>query len=349
MSRPAGKAQTVLGPVEPSELGTTLMHEHLFLDIASHYFVAPEDPVKRRMALAPLGLDNLGWVRGDAMRNLDNLHLDDMEMMAKEARRFRNAGGNTIVDVTTIGLARAPTSLRELSLRTGLNIVAGAGYYISRFHPPEVAGKSVEDIRSDIVRDITVGMDGTQVRAGIIGEIGTTYPWGTNEEKVLRGAARAQLETGAALMVHPGRNPAHPQLILDVLEEEHADMKRVIIAHIERTIGELSQMKAVMDRGATIEFDVFGYFGTLQDLPFPDPNDQMRVHMVKQLVDAGYADRILISQDICEKQSLYCYGGFGYAHILENVVPLMRRRGMTQETIDRILVDNPRRFLTLVR
>lgn len=323
------------------------MHEHLFLDEARTFFEMPAEPSKRAMALAPLGGNNVGWVQFNQLNNRDSLLLDDEEMMVEETLRFKHAGGRTIVDVTTIGLSRDPNALKRLSMRTGLNVVAGAGYYVSVAHPPEVASMSVDDLRRVIVRDVKEGIPGSDVKAGIIGEIGTTWPWGPNEEKVLRAAARAQVETGLTIMVHPGRHPGHPEIILNILEEEHVDMRRTIIAHIERTIGDLDGFRKLMDRGATIEFDLFGQWWYFVDLPFPFPNDSHRVHMIKQLAKDGYADRMLMAHDIDTKIHLYRFGNHGYGHILENVVPYMLRNGIPRETVERILVENPGQLLTI--
>ncbi len=348
MADSKGMVQTVLGNIDPEELGKTLMHEHLLIDEARTFFQLPDEPSKRKLALAPMSVDNIGWVQFNQVSNRDSLLLDDEDMMVEEALRFKHAGGDTIVDVTTVGLSRDPNGLKRISMRTGLNIVSGAGYYVSIAHPPEVASKSVDDIKREITRDVKQGIPSSNVRAGIIGEIGTTWPWGANEEKVLRAAGRAQTETGAPLMVHPGRYPDHPGIILDILEEEHVDMKRTIIAHIERTIGDVAGFKRVMDRGATIEFDLFGQWWYLADLTFPFPNDSHRVHIIKQLVEAGYTDRILMSHDIDTKLHLYRSGNHGYGHILENVVPYMLRNGVSPGTVEQILVENPKRLLTMV-
>lgn len=322
------------------------MHEHLFLNEEKAYFSLPQDPSRRETALEPLGIGNLGWVRFNMANNADNLRLDDEGMMADEATRFKNAGGRTIVDVTTNGLFRDPSALRRLSTQTGLNIVAGAGYYVASSHGPEMDDKTVDDLKDEIVQEIREGMNGTDVKAGIIGEIGTTYPWGRNEQKVLEAAIEAQLETGAALGIHPGRNPRHPGMILDILENRGAELDRTIIYHMDRTVGEYSDFKSVLDRGCCVSFDLFGQSWYQIKLEFPFPSDAMRVFMMKKLIDAGYAKGLLMSQDIDEKFMLYRYGNYGYAHILENVVPFMRGEGISQEVVDQILVRNPLRLLT---
>ena len=223
MSDMTGKASTVLGPIDSGMLGISLTHEHLFIDEVSVYFQLPEQATQRRFARQPVSLETLDWVRFNQYSNEDNLRLDDEDMMTEEALRFKNAGGNTIVDTTSIGLGRDANALKRLSLRTGLNVIAGSGYYVAQSHPVDMHAKDSDVIKNEIVNDIRVGIGNSGVRAGIIGEIGTTLPWGPNEEKVLVGAARAQAETGAPIEVHPGRDARHPNMILDILEKEGAD------------------------------------------------------------------------------------------------------------------------------
>ena len=201
-----GKAWTVLGPIEPSQLGITITHEHLLIDEVPVYFQLPEQATQRMLSRHPVTLDILGWLRFNPDFNEDNLRLDDEDMMAEEIIRFRLAEGRTIVDATSVGLGRDAAGLRRLSLRTGINLITGSGYYVAASHPPDMESKDVDDIQDEIVKDIRLGIQDTGVRAGLIGEIGTTFPWTPNEQKVLRGAARAQLETGAPMEVHPGTN-----------------------------------------------------------------------------------------------------------------------------------------------
>jgi phosphotriesterase-related protein len=342
-----GKAWSVRGPIDPSELGFTLTHEHFLCD-ATTYFELPEQTSERTLALSPVTLENLAWVRFHPYLNKDNLRLDDENMMVEEATRFKDAGGRTIVDATSNGIGRNPEALKRISMRTGLNIIAGSGYYVSSTHPRDMESKTVNDIKNEIVRDIQVGIENTGIRAGLIGEIGTTFPWGTNEEKSLQAAGRAQVETGAPIEVHPGRNPKHPGMILDVLEKEGADLSHAAICHIERTLGDLNQFKSVLDRSVYVEFDNFGqswFAFPGHKLEWPFPSDSGRVFRIRELIETGYADQILVSMDIDSKILLYRYGGQGFDHILVNVLPLMQSL-IGSENVQKILVNNPRRFLT---
>src|SRR2546425_7000953 len=188
MPRPrSGQVQTVLGAIAAEDIGVTLPHEHLLIDFTV-MFAEPTAASDRGRAWSPLSLDNLGWVRQHFNANLDNLRLTDEQVARDEILLFKNAGGRTVVDPTPRSLARDPLALARLARATGLNIVMGAGYYVAAAHPPDMGARTEDAIAREIVADLTVGVDGTGVCAGFIGEIGTTWPWTESEKKVVRAA-----------------------------------------------------------------------------------------------------------------------------------------------------------------
>lgn len=172
----SGKVQTVLGLLAPDAMGITLPHEHLLIDI-SGIFTEPGAASDKGLAYQPVSLENLGWVRYHWTSNLDNLKLLDEPTAREEAWRYRWAGGQTLVDPTNIGLSRDPAGLARIARATGLNIVMGAGYYVGVTHPPDMGVKRDEEIAREIIRDVTVGVGDTGIRAGLIGEIGCSWPW----------------------------------------------------------------------------------------------------------------------------------------------------------------------------
>ena len=208
-SQLSGKVQTVLGTVDPSTLGMTSTHEHVFIDFVCMYAPTSEAGSKHR-GEEKVALDNLGWVRYDPFRNFDNLRLLDEKMAIYEIGLFKAAGGGTIVDATTIGIGRDPVALVNVAKATGVNIVMGAGYYVDVVHPSDMDARSEEQLASQIIDELTVGVGTTGVRAGIIGELGCSWPLTRNEQKVLRAGAWAQRETGAAILIHPGRSQRAP-------------------------------------------------------------------------------------------------------------------------------------------
>jgi phosphotriesterase-related protein len=347
MPRPSpGQIQTVLGPIAPEAAGITLPHEHLLIDFTV-MFAEPAAASDKGRAREPVSLENLGWVRQNFNANLDNLRLLDERVARDEILLFKHAGGQTVVDPTNRSLGRDPLALARIARSTGLNIVMGAGYYVAAAHPPDMGGRSVDDLAREMVADVTVGVGVSGVRAGLIGEIGCSWPWTTNEQKVVRAAVAAQRATGAPLMIHPGRNPGAPMEIAKFVEKEGGDLRRTIMCHIDRTIADV---RAVLDLAATglwLEYDLFGVETSYYPYhpAFDMPNDGGRMAHVLALMEAGHTDQILLSHDIAYKHSLLKYGGYGYCHLLVNVVPRLRAKGVDDAGLRRLLVENPARAM----
>lgn len=345
MSGLEGLVQTVLGPVSPDTLGRTMMHEHLVLDGRARA-TPPPSRLGPDFAIAPVTPSLRADIVHHPFTNLDDMLLDSEEIAIEELLRYKRAGGGTIVDTTTAGLKRDPHAIRRIAAATGLNITMGAGYYAYMFHPPDMDARTEDEILEEIVSDILVGIDG--IRAGHIGEIaceGIT----PNELKVLRAAARAQRRTGAMLSIHQIWRPGDRdslRLIADTIESVGGDLNRTVFGHMDRTGMDPDMQIALLERGITIEYDVFGYEVCHDDWDREPPQDVQRILDFARLIDAGWVAQLVMAQDICFKTMQTHFGGHGYAHILERVVPGFRARGVSEEAIDTMLIDNPRRLLT---
>ena len=204
-----GLIQTVLGPVPPSELGPTTTHEHLYIDFSLMFRPAQDSP-SQELADAPIALENLGWIRRNYYSNRSNLQLMDLEITIKEVTMYREVGGGAIVDATTTCIGRKPDALARISRESGVHIIMGSGFYVDASHPDGMDERSVGDMALEITADITEGVDGSGIKAGIIGEVGCTWPLTENERKSLSAAAIAQRETGAAILIHPDGIPMRP-------------------------------------------------------------------------------------------------------------------------------------------
>jgi phosphotriesterase-related protein len=344
------KAQSVMGLVHPDDLGITLPHEHL-LSGATVWFEASEEAGLKDLADQPVSIENLGRLMFNQYSCRDNMLLQDESVAVNEAILFRKQGGSTIVDVTTIGLGRDLPALKRIAQATGLNIIAGSGYYVLQGeHAEAFDKKSEEEIAEEMVSDILAGFGDTGIRAGIIGEIGCSSPLQEREKKSLRAAARAQQATGAAITIHPGRHEHSLMETIKVLESAGADISRVIMGHIDRTGFLPATIREVAATGCYLEYDLFGSnpFYPLRFGVFRRPCDRERIEQIKELIDEGYLNQILISQDICLKTKLVRYGGTGYAHILCNILPQMLARGITQAHIHAMMVESPRRLLCFI-
>ncbi|MFC2008827.1 phosphotriesterase [Chloroflexota bacterium] len=355
--RLAGKVQTVLGLIEPEKLGITLPHEHFLVDqtLGGVFFVEPERLSERALAYQPVSLENLTWVRYHTKDSLDNQTLNDIDTAVKEATLFKLEGGCSIVDQTNKGLGRDPQALARISRATGLNIIMGSGYYADspKTHDT-VAAMSEEAMAEEIVADFIGGAEGTGIRAGIIGELGCSWPLKPNEAKGLRAGALAQQALGAGMNIHPGRNDRAPLEIVEILGSSGVDLRRVVMSHMDRCGYSIETRLELLRAGCFIEYDLFGFEGyyparvALAEGKLPDcPNDLGRVKETIDLIERGYVDQVLMSHDIGMKVMLTRYGGWGYAHLLPEVVPLMHVYGVSDDHISTMMVDNSRRLLTI--
>jgi phosphotriesterase-related protein len=279
--------------------------------------------------------------------DIDRLDADDEQLAIEELRRFREAGGRSAIDHATRWIGGDPEALRRISEATDVHIVAGCGFY-SPMLPDDIDRLSVGQLEESIVREVSEGIDGTTIKPGFIGEIGTNWPITPQEEKIVRAAARAQARTGLALSIHAFPWERAGLILLDIAKSEGADLSRVVICHLDHTM-DLDYHKKVARRGAYVEYDRFGVeWYSSQETLRTFPRDTERVAGLKELIQSGFAQHLLISQDVCQKIELKKFGGHGYAHILRYTVPMMKRMGISDEHIHTILVENPRRMLHLV-
>jgi phosphotriesterase-related protein len=209
----------------------------------------------------------------------------------------------------------------------------------------------IDTIAERIMRDVggvppPEDDDGPVIHAGLIGEIGISKDFTAEEEKSLRGAARASRRTGVPLSIHlPGwERLAHR--VLDVIEEEGADLRHTVLCHMNPSHADLAYQRALADRGAFLEYDMIGMDYYYADQKAQSPSDEENARAIVSLIDSGHEDRLLLSQDVFLKMMLTRYGGFGYGYILKHFVPRLRRHGVDRATIDRLLIDNPRRVFS---
>ncbi len=299
MSRPydpvmAPYVQTVLGPVPPDALGFVLPHEHT------------------RCVLWQIpGRWDYWELTGE----------DDL--ILPELARFRELGGTCLVDVTLDAIGRDPERLRRLATASGLHLVMGSGWYRGAYYPPDalVDRRSVAELADILVGEILDGADGTPVRPGIIGEIGSDKPWlSAQEERVFRAVGRASRATGLAVMTHAVMSDVGLAQ-LRVLEEAGADPARVVIGHAN-SYPVLDHWLAILERGASIELDFLGMSFTPQEREA----EPRLIPLLLDLLGRGLADRVLLSQDVCHNEQLRHYGGNGYTYLQESFLPTPPRQ-----------------------
>lgn len=358
MTADEGAVVTVEGRIDPVDLGVTLPHEHMFTD-ASNWVTPPESAVERRIAEQPVTLENRGYLERNLYANRDNMRLASYEEALEEVRRFHRAGGDAVVDLTPRNIGRDPQRVRGIARETGLHFVHGTGYYVRNTHPEYLDDMSIAEIADEFVDDVRNGIGETNVRAGIVGELGVSGRIHDVEERVVRAGARAARRTGAPLNIHtPGRTPYSQQdrtyppsrwglELLDICMDEGLSPERVVLSHLDRTFyEELEYHRELADRGAYLEYDLWGLEAYIEDYDDGLPSDVRRAEWAAELIGDGHADRLLFSHDIWGKLQRVKYGGYGYAHLLETGRSILKARGVDAQAYERIMVKNPREVLT---
>ncbi len=333
----SGRVMTVLGDIPVADLGVTLMHEHILNDCACWW--NPPGPDRAHLADAPLTPDILWELRQDPFVNRANIALDDEPAAIEELALFAHHGGRSVIDPTCRGIGRNPAALQRISRATGLNIVMGAGYYLHSSHPPEVATLSESAIADQIVAEATDGVDG--VRIGLIGEIGVSSDFTSDERKSLRAAALAQARTGLPLMVHlPGWFRLGHE-VLDITEAAGADPRHTVLCHMNPSHMDTAYQTSLAARGAFIEYDMIGMDYFYADQQVQCPSDDEAARGILKLIEAGFADRILLSQDVFLKMMLTRHGGNGYAYLTRHFLPRLTRHGLDPAAALALVTENP--------
>jgi predicted metal-dependent phosphotriesterase family hydrolase len=310
----APRVMTVSGPIPPERLGFTLPHEHTAISLWQ---------IKNRWDYWELTADE--------------------EIVGEELRDFRRRGGSALVDLTLPGVGRDPDRLRRLASSTSVFIVMGCGWYREAYYPAEalIDRRSVDDLANELVGEFAVGVAGTGVRPGIIGEIGTDKPWvSAQEERVHRAAARAARRTGMAITTHGVASPVGLEQ-LQIFTDEGVDPGRVVIGHADSYL-DLDHYLAILARGANLEFDFLGHrFGVEEHL------EPRLVEIIVELLERGFASQLLLSQDVCHNSQLKANAGFGYVYLQQHFLPQLRTAAVGEGEIVQMTVENPRRILTI--
>jgi predicted metal-dependent phosphotriesterase family hydrolase len=297
---------TVRGPIDAGELGFTLPHEHLLSDTLIEY-------------------------RGNGF-------MRDEALAIAELARFKEAGGASLVDLTTSEIGRDPLALRRISEATGVHVVMSTGHYRDPYLDREWFDRtSVDAIAEEMVRDATEGVGETGVRCGIIGEIGADK-WYVSaaEERSLRAAARASLRTGLTINTHACRWPVGLAQ-LDLLEHEGVDPRRVVVSHVD-TVPTPGYALALARRGCWVEFDGFG-----TDTEY----DMTRaIATMRELADAGHFNQLLVSHDVFLRSHLHAFGGNGYDFVARELAARLGEAGFTDDEFRSLTVTHPRRALS---
>ena len=248
---------------------------------------------------------------------------------------LRALGVSNIIEMTNRYMGRSPQFMLDLMRETGINVVACTGYYQDAFFPEHVAARSVEQLAQEMVDEIVIGIDGTELKAGIIAEIGSSEGVITPlEEKVFIAAARAHIETGRPISTHTSFSTMGvEQLVL--LQAHGVDLSRVTVGHCDLK-DNLDNILRMIDLGAYVQFDTIG-----KNNYYPD---EKRIGMLHELRNRGLLNRVMLSMDITRRSHLKANGGNGYDYLLTTFIPQLRQSGFSQADVDTMLRDNPSQF-----
>ncbi|MGC4152668.1 MAG: hypothetical protein QM628_06270 [Propionicimonas sp.] len=299
--------RTTAGLLPAGEItGTTLAHEHLAIDLRT-----PDDPAGR---LAQEG-----------------------EIVAELVDCRERFGLSLVIDLTCRGMGRDALAVDRIARSAGVHAVVATGYYYEKFHRPEVAEWQVESLAADLVAEIENGCDGTGIRPGVLGEIGSHGPEPTPaEERSLRAAALAAAATGLSVATHAHLGSGglgQLELLIAMGLEPH----RISIGH-QDLWRDSAQHRAIAEQGGYVAFDTFG-----KNSYRPDSE---RIAALLEFIDAGYAEHALLSNDISRDPYLRVNGGTGYSHVLDDSAAGLRAAGLDDDTLDLLYRRNLVRFLT---
>lgn len=347
----SNSVETVLGSKPLSELGKTLTHEHFGIDFRKFY-IPPPNNLKHHLDNR-MFLHNIGFVKQYPYSNVDNLKFygdDAAKAVHADVELFKEAGGGTIVENSNHGLNRNISLMKDVSQRTGINVIAGTGHYVAVMQKPSTLSMTKEEMYNLMYKELQEGCtEYPEVKAGFIGEVGSTWPIEDFEKRAISATGELQAQLHCSVSFHPGRNASAPIEIMRLYQEAGGDPSRAIMSHIDRTLLSKQQiMEFADDTKCYIQFDLFGYECSPYQLnPSIDIiSDGQRVKRIAKLKSEGKLHRVLMSHDIHTKHRLINFGGHGYSHIVNNVVPLLRNRNFTMEEVELLMVENPKRWLT---
>jgi phosphotriesterase-related protein len=302
------RIRTILGDIHAGELGVTTCHEHLLWRVPQPY--TDED--------ADLGFDSVPV----AIAELEN---------------FKSAGGNALVEMTTAEIGRRPKELEWISLRSGVHIIAASGHHKDKFSAQSLHNRSVNEIAERIIAEITVGIDQTGLKAGII-KAATSYDVATESElRVIQAVGIAHQATGAPVGTHTEAGTFAIQQA-DLLLQAGVVAEKLLIGHLDRGLN-IEIYLELAGRGVYLGLDQIG-----KEKYWPDIE---RVNLIKTLIDSGYSQQLLLSTDSARKSSWHTYNpnAIGLAYLFVNFLPALSKAGISERTIEQIMIDNPARFL----
>jgi phosphotriesterase-related protein len=334
---------TVRGPVSSGDLGMTLTHEHFVVDWTAR-MVAPSKPAERELYESRVDASMTWLLTENPGCCLDNARLDDVPGMIEELKNFVRSGGRTVVECSNGDIGRDPLALRDISEKSGLNIIMGSGWYVHPFHDSARATAMADELCEELLAEFANGVGDTGVKPGIIGEIGVS-PLFTDAEKIrLRAACRAQRRLGVPMFVHlPGWQRRALEVLDIAIKQEGVAPEAIVLCHMDPSGQDVSYQRAVAEQGVWLEFDMIGmlnyYAGEGQS-----PSPEQTAAAVAGLIRDGYGEQLLLSHDLAVKSMWTRNGGNGIGYVPRLFLPRLERHGVPGSVTSDLLTVNPRRL-----
>lgn len=337
---------TVCGPISPDDLGLTLVHEHIATDIRGTRWNPDWDsePTAWDVALGPVTPESVSLLRREPYALVQNCELAEPHIAAAELAEAAQAGVRTVIDPTCDGIGRYPELLRAISIRSGVQIVMGSGFYLEPSHPTTLRHLGADAIAEHIVSEVTEGVGPLRIRPGIIGEIGVSELFTDAERRVLQGAAKAYAQLHIPLYVHlPGWHRLGHE-VLDVIEGAGGSPKGVVLCHMNPSLDDQPYQLEIIRRGAWLGYDMVGmdlYYG---DDGLQCPNDTQNAAALAGIYTEVGLGKVLISSDVFIRSMLKHYGGNGYAYVPAVFAKRLVSVGVPEGDVNAVLSSNPNRL-----
>lgn len=285
--------------------GITLMHEHTKIDLSR-------------------------------IKNDLDTRLDVIDETIKEFKELYKFGVRNILDVTNIGMGRDFDYIKRVSDESGINIILCTGFYKTPFLPEYFPEKSVEDIANIMIDEIENGIDEKGIKASVIGEVGTSKnEWTEDEKKLFEATVLAHKKTGALITTHTSIGTLGMEQV-EFFKEREVDLSRVIIGHQDLN-EDKEEVIQILKSGASVGFDTIGKNNYMKDID--------KIDLLLKIQNQNLIDGVVLSLDITRKSHMKNKGGIGYAYLFETFLPMAKEKGLTDESIKKMLVDNPKRLL----
>jgi len=270
-----------------------------------------------------------------ALKGTDDTNLNCFNETVEEFKELYNKGVRNIIDVTVMGMERNPEYVGEVAKESKLNIIQSTGWYQDKFLPDYINDRTVDQLAEIMYKDITEGIEGTDNKAELIGEIATSKNEMTvRERKIFEAAVLVQREIELPISTHTTLGTFGKEQV-EFFQKQKAPLEKIVIGHVDLT-GDSQYVLDLLNKGVYVEFDTVGKNNYMPD--------QRRIEMLKVIEKAGYEDKVFLSMDITRKSHLKYKGGIGYSYLLDEFIPLAIDNGVSERFIEKMLMDNPKEF-----